>query len=238
MRKYRLIINGQKYEAVISEFSLNHARINVNGTEYTVEIEDDISQQIPKLERAEKALPVAPQFSSSFDLKSGAIKAPLPGVIVAVQVKEGDSVKKGDTILILEAMKMQSEIASPVSGIISKVHVKEKALVQEGEILINIQSDDIQEEMNADKPMKSRRSTDRFDSIKDNIIRAPLPGTIINLLVKIGDEIESGHTILILEAMKMESEIHSPLKGKIKHILVTKGSTVKENDPLVEIEVY
>lgn len=237
MKKYKLTINGQKYEASISEFSADHAKILLNGTEYYVEIEPDGSSSIPKLERSEKALPVAPQFSSTYDVKSGAVKAPLPGLIFSLAVKEGDEVKKGDTILVLEAMKMQSEIAAPVSGKITKIHVKEKALVQEGEILITIQSDEIPEEQKPEKAFKGRRASDKMEAAQDNIIRAPLPGTIVDVTVSVGEIIEAGQTVVILEAMKMESEIHSPVSGTIKKIHVSKGASVKENDALIELEV-
>ncbi|MFO7660412.1 MAG: biotin/lipoyl-containing protein [Candidatus Cloacimonadaceae bacterium] len=237
MKNYKLTINGQKYEASISEFSSDHAKILLNGNEYYVEIEDNSATQIPKLERAEKALPVAPQFSSSFDVKSGAVKAPLPGLIFSIAVKEGSEIKKGEPILILEAMKMQSEIAAPVSGKITKIHVKEKALVQEGEILITIQSDEMSEEMKPEKAFKGRRASDKIEAAQDNIIHAPLPGTIVDVPVSVGEIIEAGQTVLILEAMKMESEIHSPVSGTIKTIHVSKGASVKENDALIELEV-
>ncbi len=237
MKIYKLTINGQKFEASISEFSVDHAKILLNGTEYYVEIEPDNAPAIPKLERAEKALPVAPQFSSSFNVKSGAVKAPLPGLVFSIAVKEGDEVKKGDPILILEAMKMQSEIAAPVSGKITKVHIKEKALVQEGEILITIQSDEAAEEAKQEKPFKGRRASDKIEAAQDNIIHAPLPGTIIDVTVSIGEIVEAGQTVLILEAMKMESEIHSPVSGTVKKINVSKGTSVKENDALIELEV-
>jgi len=237
MKKYKLTINGQKFEAVISEYSPDHARVLLNGTEYFVEIENDAVTSIPKLERAEKALPVAPQFSSAFDAKSGAVKSPLPGLVFSFFVKEGDVIKKGEPILVLEAMKMQSEIAAPVSGKITKIHVKEKALVQEGEILITIESDEVLEEFKSEKPIKSRRASDKAESADDNIIRAPLPGTIIDVLVSVGDTIEEGQSVLILEAMKMESEIHSPISGKVKSIKVQKGSSVKDNEELIELEV-
>lgn len=237
MKTYKLTINGQKYETVIKEFSNDHARVMVNGNEYYVEIEDDSMSKVPILERSEKALPVAPQFSSSFDAKSGAVKAPLPGMVFSIPVKEGDSVTKGQPILVLEAMKMQSELAAPVSGKISKIHVKEKSLVQEGEILITMDSDEIRQETATEKPQKSRRATDRIESAKDNTVRAPLPGTILDIRVSVGEEVREGQTILILEAMKMESEIHSHTSGRVKSIHVSKGASVKENDALIELEV-
>ena len=237
MKKYKLTINGQKYEASINEYSPNHAKINVNGNEYYVEIEDDTSANVPKLERMDKAMPFAPVLSSSFDTKSGDVRAPLPGVIQSVTVKEGDFVKKGQAILILEAMKMESEIAAPVSGKVLKIHKKEKALVQEGDILITIEIEQAQAEQKPETPLKARRTSDKLSNQDDGVIRAPLPGTILDIMVKVGESVRADQTIMILEAMKMESEIHCPIAGKVKSIKVEKGASVQESDILVELEV-
>lgn len=236
MKKYKLTINGQKYEAIINDYSANHAKINVNGNEYLIEIEDDSAPQVPKLERTEKAMPVAPQFTSSFDAMSGEVRAPMPGLIFTLLVKEGDVVKAGAPIIILEAMKMQSEIASPVNGKITKIHKKEKALVQEGDLLISIELDKPLEEAKQEKPQKSRRQSDKSELEKDNAIKAPMPGTIIDILVSVGNQIDTDETVIILEAMKMESEIHSHIAGKVKSINVQKGSVVHEGDVLIELE--
>ncbi len=236
MKTYKFTINGQKYEAAIAEFDTDHARVIVNGVEYDVDIEDDASRQIPRLERGEKALPVAPQFTSSFDSKSGAVKAPLPGVVISIPHQVGDTVKKGEPIIILAAMKMQSEIAAPVSGRITIIHVKEKSLVQEGEILITMESDEIPSESRADKNLKARRATDKAEISRDNFVKAPLPGTVLDILVKVGEQVSEGQPVLILEAMKMESEIHSHASGKVKSINVAKGASVKESDVLMELE--
>jgi len=236
MKKYKLIINGVKYETFISEYTPLHAKVNVNGREYYVEIEDDTIPKVPKLERTDKSMPVAPALSSSFDAVSGTVKAPLPGVIHSIAVQEGDIVKKGDTIMVLEAMKMQSEIAAPISGKVTKIYKKEKSLVQEGEILLTIESDKPDSEIKPDKIAKSRRMSDKLESLADNIIRAPLPGTILDVLVNQGDDIYIDQTVMILEAMKMESEIHSPKAGKVKKIMIQKGSSVQEGDALLELE--
>jgi biotin carboxyl carrier protein len=236
MKKYKLTINGQKYEAIINDYSANHAKINVNGTEYLIEIEDDATSMVPKLERTEKALPVAPQLTSSFDSKSGEVRAPLPGLVFSVLVKEGDVVKAGVPIIILEAMKMQSELASPVNGKITKIHKKEKALVQEGDLLISIELDQPIEEVKQEKPAKARRQSDKSSLDQDNIIKAPMPGTIIDVLVSVGSIVDLDASVIILEAMKMESEIHSHIAGKVKAIHVLKGAIVNEGDILIELE--
>ncbi len=234
MKTYKLTINGDKYEARILEYSGTHAKININGSDYLIQIEDDSHANIPKLPEQEKATPLAPAFSSDFNGQSGELRAPLPGVIVSIPVKEGDTVKKGQTIIIIEAMKMQSEISAPVNGIIGKINVKERTPVQEGDILMLISGEEVRE-----KPAGKREKQQDSPApvMRDGKILAPIPGTIMDVKVEVGQMIEDEQVVVILEAMKMESEIHSNQRGKVRKIHVSKGSTVSEGDILIELEV-
>ena len=94
MKTYKLIIGGQRYEAKIVEYTSSQARININGTDYLVQIEDDMLPKAPVLPQQEQAVPLAPAFSSDFASGSGELRAPLPGVIASIKVKEGEAVKK------------------------------------------------------------------------------------------------------------------------------------------------
>jgi pyruvate carboxylase subunit B len=67
-------------------------------------------------------------------------------------------------------------------------------------------------------------------------VTASMPGTIIDVLVKVGDQVEAGTPVLIAEAMKMETEIQAPIAGRIKAVHVTKGDTVNPDETLVEID--
>ncbi len=237
MKTYKLIINNERYEAKIMEYSGSHAKININGTEYVIQIEDDAQSTIPKLTRPEKASAMAPSFTKGSDVNSGEVRSPLPGVIVSISVKEGDKVKKGQQIISLEAMKMESEIAAPTDGKISKIHVREKNPVQEGDLLITIECDEV-----CVTTPKSSRQTPNPPSAQvtqsiDNIVRAPLPGIVLDLKVGIGDVISKDDVVLILEAMKMESEISSSISGKVVKLYVQKGASVQDGDPLIELEV-
>jgi biotin carboxyl carrier protein len=73
-------------------------------------------------------------------------------------------------------------------------------------------------------------------SLSGNAMLSPLPGTVIEVFVKPGDEVESGATLLIIEAMKMKNNIRSVRAGKVAKVLVTAGSTVGHKHPLVEFE--
>ena len=67
-------------------------------------------------------------------------------------------------------------------------------------------------------------------------LKAPMPGTITDILVSAGDEVKSGDNLLVLEAMKMENEISAPVSGRISGIVVSKGAAVKTDDVLLTIE--
>lgn len=238
MKTYKLIINNEKYDARIVEYTPTHAKININGTDYLVQIEDDKVQHVPKLANQEKSVPLAPSFSSGTDPGSGEIKAPIPGVIVSIPVKEGEAVKKGQTIIILEAMKMQSEIASPFDAKIGKIFVKERSPINEGDLMMTLVGADVKPSAT---PKQARPSssvpTAAIDAPKDKILRAPLPGVIIEIKTTLNSYLNEGDVVLILEAMKMESEIHCNLSGTVSKILVSKGDLVQEGDPLIEFEV-
>ncbi len=235
MKTYKLIIGGQRYEARVLEYSPSHAKININGTDYLIQIEDSEPSRVPVLPQQEQAVPLAPSFSSDFSSGTGEIRAPLPGVIASLKVKEGEAVKKGQTILVLEAMKMESEIAAPVDCVVENIHVKKRAPVQEGDLLMTLTGIEIREKPAA-KPARQQTPPPTKPDPTDRIIRAPLPGSIIEVKVRPGEYVNEGQALLILEAMKMESEIHGNLSGKVLKVHVQKGDTVQEGDPLVELE--
>lgn len=138
MKKFDFKIKGNKYSTVVKEVEGNIAQIEVNGTLYKVEIEQEIKKtKTPTLVRkplvrkpGEGAIPSGPSV--------GAVTAPLPGNIFKVLVKEGDAVKPGDTLLVMEAMKMENEIKTEKAGTIGAVKVSEGEAVLQGAILIEL----------------------------------------------------------------------------------------------------
>ena len=137
MKKFNFTIKGSKYHTWIKEIDGNIAKIEVNGTQYKVEMEQEPKKQTktPTLVRkpvitrpGEGAVPAGPTV--------GAIKAPLPGNIFKILVKEGDEVKAGDNLLIMEAMKMENEIKAEKSGTVAAVKVTEGEAVLQGAVLV------------------------------------------------------------------------------------------------------
>ena len=109
-------------------------RVNVNGTAYEVEIEE--------MNGAPAAAPVAAAPAAPAPAASGAgesITSPMPGNILAVNVAAGDTVKKGQVLMVLEAMKMENEIMAPHDGKVTAVAVTKGAAVESGTLLCTIQ---------------------------------------------------------------------------------------------------
>jgi biotin carboxyl carrier protein len=147
MKKFKLTINGNKYDVDILNVERNFAEIEVNGSLYKVEVDKDLKPtKTPVLVR-QKSVPSSDSDKATVKTSSpsspkgaGTIKSPLPGVILNVYVKEGDTVKQGDKLLTLEAMKMENNIDSDKEGVVKSVKVKQGDSVLEGDTLIEIGS--------------------------------------------------------------------------------------------------
>lgn len=142
LKKYDLLINGSEFEIVIEELGYTSAKVKVNGNVYDVELKpEEQVDLIPKLVRSTAPSPTVaarqPVTTSPDKLvKSNVVTAPMPGLILDVKVREGDTVKQGDLLLKMEAMKMENEIRSPINGSISEIRVKSQQDVLEGDVLI------------------------------------------------------------------------------------------------------
>jgi len=139
MKTYKFTISGNKYTVNIKSFEDNIIDIEVNGTPYSVEMEQEIkTTKTPKLIRPERPTPNAPtEIQKGSGLSK--ITAPLPGTIFKIIAKEGDTVKKGDAVLIMEAMKMENNILAEKEGVVKKIVVKEGDSVLQGDLLIEIE---------------------------------------------------------------------------------------------------
>ena len=145
MKKFKFIINGNQYETDILNIEDNFAEIEVNGTIYKVEVEKTLkAQKTPTLVRPQ-VVPstdshpsVAKTSSPSGPKGAGSIKSPLPGVILEVYVREGDDVKMGQKLLMLEAMKMENNIEADKAGKVVSIVKQKGDSVMEGDVLIII----------------------------------------------------------------------------------------------------
>ena len=145
MKEYKYKINGNLYNVVIGDIEDNIAHVEVNGTHYTVEMEKKpkaapapkpVVRPAAKPAAAPAAAPAAKPAAGG--AKSG-VKSPLPGVILDIKVNVGDAVKKGQTIIILEAMKMENSINADKDGKVTAINVSKGESVLEGTDLVIIE---------------------------------------------------------------------------------------------------
>ena len=124
---YSLIIDGKSYESYVYETEEGW-QVLTRGRQYNLTIEDEREKRL----RAAAGGGVAE--SGEFHLK-----APMPGLVVAIPVNEGDKVEKGQVILILESMKMQNELKSPKAGTVGRIRVKQGEKVEQRQALLSVQ---------------------------------------------------------------------------------------------------
>ena len=147
MNTYKYTINGTKYEVAVGEIIENTVTVTVNGEDYKVEMEREAEP--------EKKKPVLGKPASATDStdksegtgvadkanvnKNAAIKAPLPGVITEIKVAVDDEVQAGDTVIVLEAMKMANALQAEKAGRVTAICVKVGESVMEDDALVVIE---------------------------------------------------------------------------------------------------
>lgn len=145
MKEYKYKINGNTYKVAVGDIDNNVAQVEVNGIPYKVE-----------LDATKKPVSVvsAPRPSSAPRTETGAkiiakpaatgtggyqVKAPLPGTVLSVSVKVGDTVKAADTVAVLEAMKMENAIHAGRDGVVASINVNAGDAILEGAPIITLQ---------------------------------------------------------------------------------------------------
>ncbi len=123
---YSLILNGVSYEAYVYSEG-DSWQVLLQGRLYTVVVEDEREKRL----RAAAGGKVA-------DRGEYHLKAPMPGLVIAIPVKEGDKVKKGDVLLILESMKMQNELKSPRDGVVARLRISTGESVEQNQTLMSV----------------------------------------------------------------------------------------------------
>ena len=125
---FHIIKDNKSYNAEVLKASKEEKSfvIRVNGNKYTVQIKDKYDDLLKEL-----------GIDTASARKVKEMKAPMPGLVVDVRVKEGDEVKKGDALVVLQAMKMENILKSPADAIIKKIHVKKEDTIEKNQILIS-----------------------------------------------------------------------------------------------------
>ena len=150
MNKYQYKVQGVDYDVEIEEVEGNLAKVSVNGIPFEVELKRPINPvhaiKKPKVAAPKPAAPApAPAAAAPKPAAPAAaagagnpVQAPLPGTISSISVKVGDQVNVGDTVLVLEAMKMQNNIEAEYAGTVTSIVVNPGDSVMEGAVLLTI----------------------------------------------------------------------------------------------------
>ena len=139
MKEYKFKINGKEYNVAVNGIEGKIADVNVNGVNYSVELENEVSPAVqaaaaPAAKETASAPAAAPKPAGA----GKTIASPLPGVIISVDVKEGQSVARGQKVAVIEAMKMENEILAECDGTVTAIHVAKGDSVLEGANIVTI----------------------------------------------------------------------------------------------------
>ena len=139
MKKYKFTIHGNDYTVDVHGIENNLARLEVNGTPYNVELHRTIkASKTPTIVRPAIKQQVRPDIEKREGGSSHPILAPLPGVITKLEVGKGDIVKKGQLLLIMEAMKMENRVLADRAGVVENIRVQQGDSVLQGDIILEI----------------------------------------------------------------------------------------------------
>ena len=144
MKQYKYTIDGKEYDVVIDGMKDNIASVTVNGEEFKVEMEPEPMPEKKKVVLGKAEQPAseddAPASTPNVNINTNnAVKSPLPGVITSIEVEIGQEVQAGDTLLVLEAMKMANNIEAEKGGKVTAICVKPGESVMEDTPLVIIE---------------------------------------------------------------------------------------------------
>lgn len=139
MKNFTFRINENNYGVKVLSHENNTIELEVNGTSYSVKMKEEIKKiKTPTLIRKPANTVMEPVKINP--VSSGSkITAPIPGVILSLNVKVGDTIKENDLVLVLEAMKMENSIVSEKSGVVSAIHISIGQQVLQGDVMIELE---------------------------------------------------------------------------------------------------
>jgi oxaloacetate decarboxylase alpha subunit len=218
---YTVNLNGKQYIAQVQQDG--QVTVNVNGQLFTANVA-----------AGGNAAPL--DMIKMSDGAAEPITAPLAGNIVKINVQQGQLVSPGDILIILEAMKMETEIKASRHGMISGINIKLGDTVTVGDTLLTQSSPNTSKPThNASPNVEQAPAATGSAAANGEAIKAPLAGNIVKVTVSQGQAVNAGDTLIILEAMKMETEIKAARSGTVSTINVKAGDPVIVGDTLMNL---
>ena len=222
---YTVNVNGTSYNVTTSAASDNMS-VTVNGTPYNVSF------------GAVGSAPVAPSAAPAQVTGGIEIKAPVAGTLLRHVASAGSKVNKGDTVIMIESMKMELEVKSPDSGTINFV-VQPGSQIQAGQVLATlggvVAAPSAPAPAPSAKPSAPAAPTSAPATAGGKNVNAPVAGTLLRYVANEGDSVGTDTTIIMIESMKMELEIKAGSAGKV-HFLATPGSQINAGQAIAQIQ--
>ena len=211
-------VDGKTFSVEIANPKADPMIITVDGTEFSVSAD------------ASGAVSAAP--AAAFVEGSETVTAPIPGVIQEVNVKPGQTVKKGDVLFVLEAMKMKNNITALQDGKVQTVNVGKGDSVAHGDVLMSYAVKQAAPAAAA-KSSSAKAAAPKAAAAGGDTVTAPIPGVIQEVKVQAGQSVKKGDVLFVLEAMKMKNNITAMHDGKVASVSVSKGDSVTHGQALM-----
>ena len=264
MKKFKFSIDNNPFEVNVTELENGQIDVEVNGSNYivTIDREGTKAANAPAPKAAPVAAPkaaapaAAPKAATPAAAPAAApaaggavktVKSALPGSVTKLVMEVGQAVKKGDTVMMIEAMKMENEIKAECDGTLAKFHVAAGQSVMADDKLFDIAAAGAPvaaapAPVAAPAPKPAAAPAPKAEPAAApaaggpaKALKSPLPGSITKILVTPGQAVKKGETLLMMEAMKMENEIKAEKDGVVAEIKVTVGQNVMNDDVLLTI---
>jgi biotin carboxyl carrier protein len=253
---YTVTVGGHHYAVVIDGDTTT-----VNGIRYETSISEGISAEAAAMPvtmapvihgQATAPMSQSALLQHASGGKNTALNAPMPAKVFKIVVNVGDHVNNGDPVIILEAMKMETAINATVNGIVTKINVSVGDQVQSNDVLAIISSLETVSEaitpvhqpqpssgvktvVPAPAPQIKQSAAPLSTGGKTTELKAPMPGKVFKIMANVGDHVNDGDPVIILEAMKMETAINATVSGTVTRINVGVGDQVQSNEVLALI---
>ena len=262
MKKFKFSIDNNPFEVAVTELENGQIDVEVNGSNYIVTIDREgtkaANAPAPKVAPVATPKAAAPAAAPKAAAPAAApatapaaggavktVKSALPGSVTKLVMEVGQAVKKGDTVMMIEAMKMENEIKAECDGTLAKFHVATGQSVMADDKLFDIAPAGAAAApaaapvaAPAPKPAPAPKAEPAAAPAAGGPakpLKSPLPGSITKILVTPGQAVKKGETLLMMEAMKMENEIKAEKDGVVAEIKVTVGQNVMNDEVLLTI---
>lgn len=208
-------------------------KVTVNGTAYDidVEVQEENRPALGSIVVGGSSAAPGAAAPAAVAASGDAIPAPLAGSVWKILVEVGQEVKAGDVVVILEAMKMETEVTAPADGVVTGILVEPGAAVQGGQGLVSLGAPAAAPAADA----KAEATPAPAAGGKGEPVAAPLAGTVLRIVAGVGEQVAADQTVAVLEAMKMETEIKAGKAGTVVSVLVNPGDAVQAGQGIVEL---